>query len=195
MSGRSSGPTSLNTAQVPWAVVTDEWTFPAVERTDPDKVATERRALEQRLDYQRQTLLIKCAGLTAAQLRQRAVPPSNLSLLGLVRHLADVERGWLRQCAAREDVPDLYYTEAEPQADFDDIETADAEADLNTYVREIVAARGAVAGMSLDDVVPFPWGGPDRDLRWIHLHLIEEYARHNGHADLIRECIDGKTGD
>jgi uncharacterized damage-inducible protein DinB len=166
-----------------------------VERTDPDKIAVERRALEQWLDHGRQTLLIKCAGLTAGQLRRRAVAPSNLSLLGLIRHLADVERGWLRQCAAREPVPDLYYIKAEPQADFDDIETADAEADLNTYQREIAAARGAVAGMSLDDVVPFPWGGPDRDLRWIYLHMIEEYARHNGHADLIRECIDGATGD
>ncbi len=63
------------------------------------------------------------------------------------------------------------------------------------YQREIVAARNAVAGMSLDEVVPFRWGGPDRDLRWIYLHMIEEYARHNGHADLIRECIDGVTGD
>lgn len=89
--------------------------------------------------------------------------PSNLSLLGLVRHLADVERGWLRQCAAREDVPDLYWTKANQQADFDDIDAADAEADLNTYRREVIAARMAVAGMSLDDVVPFPWGGPERD--------------------------------
>ena len=149
---------------------------PAVERIDPDKIAAERRALEQWLDCQRQTLLIKCAGLTAEQLRQRSVTPSALSLLGLVRHLADVERGWLRQCAAREDVPDLYYTKADPQ--------------------EIVAARAAaVADMSLDDVVPFAWGGPDRDLRWIFLHMIEEYARHNGHADLIREAVDGQTGE
>ena len=106
---------------VAWAGVAQEWTVPAPERTDPDKIAVERTALEQWLDYQRDTVLT-CAGLTAEQLRQRAVPPSNLSLLGLVRHLADVERGWLRQCAAREDVPDLYYTEAVPQADFDAIE-------------------------------------------------------------------------
>jgi uncharacterized damage-inducible protein DinB len=175
--------------------VAQEWTVPAPERTEPDKIAAERTALEQGLDYQRDTVLLTCAGLTADQLRQRAVPPSNLSLLGLVRHLADVERGWLRQCAAREELPDLYYTEAVPQADFDAIEAADAEADLDTYRQEVVAARNAVAGMALDDVVPFPWGGPDRDLRWIYLHLIEEYARHNGHADLIRECIDGVTGD
>jgi hypothetical protein len=136
-----------------------EWTAAAPERIDPDKIAGERQALEQWLDYHRQTLLLKCGGLTAEQLRERAVPPSNLSLLGLVRHLADAERGWLRQCAAREDVPDLYDTTAEPQADFDDIETADPEAALDTYRREVTAARDAVAGMALDDVVPFPWGG------------------------------------
>jgi uncharacterized damage-inducible protein DinB len=172
-----------------------EWTAPAVERTAPDFIAVERRALEQWLDFHRETLLNKCAGLSSEQLKQRAVPPSSLSLLGLVRHLADSERGWFRQCAAREDVPDLYWSEAHPSADFDDIETADAEAELDLYRREIVATRAAVADMSLEDVVPFRWGGPDRDLRWIYLHMIEEYARHNGHADLVRECVDGMTGD
>ena len=192
--GRRPGVGATGNA-VPWGPVADEWTAPEVKRTDPDMVAAERKALEQWLDYHRDTVLIKCAGLTAAQLKHRAVPPSDLSLLGLVRHLADVERGWLRQCAAREDVPDLYYTKANPQADFDDIEAADAETELETYRQEVVAARKAVAGMSLDEIVPFPWGGPDRELRWIYLHLIEEYARHNGHADLIRERIDGVTGD
>jgi uncharacterized damage-inducible protein DinB len=176
-------------------VTSEPWTAPAVELTDPDKIAAERTSLEQWLDHQRDVLLVKCAGLTAEQLKRRAVPPSNLSLLGLVRHLADVERGWLRQCAAAQDLADLYYTEADPQADFDDVEEADAETELDTYRREVVAARAAVADMDLDTVVPYPWGGPDRDLRWIYVHLIEEYARHNGHADLIRECIDGVTGD
>jgi hypothetical protein len=73
--------------------------------------------------------------------------------------------------------------------------SADADADLDTYRREIIAAGKAVAGKGLDDVVPFRWGGADSDIQWIYLHMIEEYARHNGHADLIRECIDGVTGD
>ena len=168
-----------------------------VSGADPDHVAAERRALEQWLDYHRDTLLTKCAGLTAGQLKRSAVPPSNLSLLGLVRHMADVERGWFRQCAAREDEPDLYWTEADNDADFNDIEAADAEADLDTYRREIAAAREAVAGKQLDDVVPARYhsGGRRRNIRWIYLHMIEEYARHNGHADLIRERIDGVTGD
>ena len=175
--------------------VTTEWTAPAVERTAPDHAAAERRALEQWLDYHRDTLLMKCAGLTSEQLKRRALASSNLSLLGLVRHLADAERGWFRQCAAREDVPDLYWTEADHAADFNGIEPADAAADLDIYRREIVATRKAVADKGLDDVVPFPWGGADRDVRWIYLHMIEEYARHNGHADLIREGIDGVAGD
>ena len=182
-------------SRVALAVVTADWTAPSVERAEPDYVAAERQALEQWLDYHRETLLAKCAGLTAEQLKRRAVPPSDLSLLGLVRHLADAERGWFRQCAANEDVPDLYWTEGDKLADFNDIEAADAEGGLDTYRHEIVAARKAVADKDLDDVVPFRWGGPDRDIRWIYLHMIEEYARHNGHADLIRERIDGATGD
>jgi uncharacterized damage-inducible protein DinB len=133
------------------------WTAPPVERTEPDEIAAERASLEQWRDHHREVLLVKCAGLSTDQLKQRAVPPSDLSLLGLVRHLADVERGWLRQCAAGEDLPDLYYTEAHPQADSDDVEDADAEAELETYRREVVAARGAVADMDLDRVVPYPW--------------------------------------
>lgn len=172
-----------------------EWTAPPVERADPDLIAAERQALDQRLDFQRSVLLSKCSGLTGEQLKRRAVPPSRLTLLGLVRHIADAERGWFRQCAAGEDVPDLYWTERRSDADFEDLEAADAQADLDTYRREIVAARKAAAGRCLDDVVPFRWGGPDRDIRWILLHMIEEYARHNGHADLIRECIDGATGE
>nr|WP_202889694.1 DinB family protein [Actinopolymorpha rutila] len=181
--------------RVAWVIVTAEWTAPPVERAGPDHVAAERRALEQWLDYHRDTLLMKCAGMTPERLKLRGVPSSNLSLLGLVRHLADAERGWFRQCAAGQDVPDLYWTEADSGADFNNVEAAEAEADLDLYRREIVAAREAVAGKGLDDVVPFRWGGPDRDLRWIYLHMIEEYARHNGHADLIREAIDGVTGD
>ena len=95
--------------------MTTEWTAPAVERTEPDKITAERQALEQWLDFHRDTLLTKCTGLTGEQLTRRSVPPSDLSLLGLVRHLADVERGWLRQCAAREDVPDLYWTQDNPR--------------------------------------------------------------------------------
>ena len=154
-------------------------------------------SLEQWLDYQRETLLMKCSGLSAEQLKTRAVPPSALSLLGLVRHMAEVERWWFRMHAAGEEIAFPFSTDEHETADFDDIEGADAEADIDTYRREVKAAKAAVAGKTLDDVVQSRGHHPEqtRDIRWIYVHMIEEYARHNGHADLIRECIDGTVGD
>jgi uncharacterized damage-inducible protein DinB len=177
--------------------MTTAWTAPPVERTDPDLTADERTSLEQWLDYQRATLLWKCAGLTADQLAERSVPPSALSLLGLVRHMVEVERWWFRMYADGQDVGYQYCTDDDRDADFDRADAAGAESDLQTYRQEVEAARAAVADRHLDDVVP---GSADqrrraRDIRWIYVHMIEEYARHNGHADLIRERIDGVTGD
>jgi uncharacterized damage-inducible protein DinB len=174
----------------------NEWTAPAVERTEPDRIADERIALEQMLDYQRATLLTKCAGLTAEQLTRRPVRPSALSLLGLVRHLTEVERWWFRMHGNGEDL-EFVYDPDESGADFDDTAESDAEANLAAYVEEIAAARAAMAGKDLDLVVPSRGHHPERtrDLRWIHLHMIDEYARHNGHADLLREAIDGATGE
>ena len=173
------------------------WTAAAVDRQDPDLVSGERAALEQWLDYQRATLLTKCAGLTAEQLKLRAVPPSRLSLLGLVRHMTDVERWWFRMHAAEEKDLDVIFDPDWTGADFEALDDADAEADLAAFGIECEASRVAVAARSLDDVVP-SWRGPthpDRDVRWIFVHMVEEYARHNGHADLLREMIDGSTGD
>lgn len=166
------------------------------ERVEPDRVRDERAALEQRLDYHRATLLTKCAGLTGEQLAQRAVPPSTMSLLGLVRHLTEVERWWLRMHADGQQL-DWPFDPDQTGADFDDVDAARAEQDLDTYCRELDHARAAVAGKDLDLVVPSRGDHPERtrDVRWILLHLIEEYARHNGHADLLREAIDGATGE
>jgi hypothetical protein len=172
------------------------WTAPFVTRVEPDPVASERTSLEQWLEYHRATLMMKCAGLTAAQLKQRPVPPSRLSLLGLVRHMVEVERWWFRMHAAGEDIGFMYDPDA-VGLDFEEIDTADAERDIGAWRKECEAARTAVAGKSLDDVVPsrdsHPEGG--LNIRWIFVHMIEEYARHNGHADLLREAIDGVTGD
>jgi hypothetical protein len=165
-----------------------------VERTDPPLVADERPSLEAWLDYHRQTLLWKCAGLTADQLKQRAVPPSSLSLLGLVRHMVEVERWWFRMNAVGEDVAYEYGSDDRPDADFDDVDDADAEQDLATFRREVAAARAAVADLPLDHTFRSR-RSRTFDLRWVYVHMIEEYARHNGHADLLRERIDGSTGD
>jgi hypothetical protein len=176
--------------------MTQEWTAPAVERVESDRIADERTALDQLLDYQRGTLLSKCAGLTAAQLKQRSTPPSALSLLGLVRHMTEVERWWFRMHGNAEVLEWLYDPDLNG-ADFDDTADADAAGNIAAYWDEVEAARAAVAGKSLDTVVPSRGDHPERtrDIRWIYLHMIEEYARHNGHADLLREAIDGATGD
>jgi Protein of unknown function (DUF664). len=173
------------------------WTARAVDRVDPGRLAEEREALEAWLEFHRGTLLWKCAGLTGEQLKTRAVPPSTLSLLGLVRHMTEVERWWFRIHAADEDMLFPYSTDDHEDADFDDIESANARADLEAYEREIELARLAVRDKDLDDVVRSHGDHPERtrNIRWIYLHMIEEYARHNGHADLLRERIDGSTGD
>ena len=176
--------------------MTGPWTAPQAERTDPARILGERPALEAWLDFHRATLLLKCAGLTADQLKERAVPPSRLSLLGLVRHMTEVERWWFRMHAANTDMPFPYDPDQTGQ-DFEALDGADAAANIEAYKQEIAHARAAVAGKQLDDVVPSHSEHPERtrDIRWIYLHMIEEYARHNGHADLIRERIDGVTGD
>jgi uncharacterized damage-inducible protein DinB len=173
------------------------WTAPDVERAEPDRIADERTSLEQWLDFHRATLLSKCAGLTAEQLKTRSVPPSALSLLGLVRHMVEVERWWFTGHAAQGPFAYEYCTDADEEADFNALDDADAAADLETFRRECDASRAAVASLDLDTVVPSLGDHKERtrDLRWIYVHMIEEYARHNGHADLVRERVDGVTGD
>jgi uncharacterized damage-inducible protein DinB len=173
------------------------WTAPEVTRPEPPRVAGERESLDAWLDFHRDTLLLKCAGLTADQLRQRSVPPSSLSLLGLVRHMTDVERWWFRIHGTDQDMAFRYSADHAPDAEFDDLDSPDAPDVLAAYREETALARAAVRGKGLDDVVPSHGHHRERvrDLRWIYLHMIEEYARHNGHADLIRERIDGVTGD
>ena len=177
------------------ATMTEAWTAPQVERAEPGLILGERQALEAWLDFHRDTLLLKCAGLTAGQIKERAVPPSRLSLLGLVRHMTEVERWWFRIHAANIDMAFPYDPDQTGQ-DFDALDDADAAADIEAFRQEIEHARAAVAGKQLDDVVPSHGHHRERarDIRWIYLHMIEEYARHNGHADLIRERIDGVTG-
>ena len=171
------------------------WIAPEPTRFEPPIQAGERQQLEAWLDYQRQTLLTKCAGLTAEQLAAASVPPSNLTLLGLIRHMAEVERSWFRTRFCGEDVHDIWCAEEQPDADFENLDPATAEQDYATFLTEVELARAAVADRGLDETYHNPRRAAPMDLRWIYLHMIEEYARHNGHADLIRERIDGATGD
>ena len=171
------------------------WTAPEQLRSDPATVSPERAALEDWLRFHRETLLMKCAGLDAEQLKRAAVPPSTLTLLGLVRHMSDVERSWFVRGFAGLDAAPIYWSEDDPDGDFDNVHTADAEADFATYRAECDAADAAVAGHGLDETFVHRRAGTRFDLRWVYVHMIEEYARHNGHADLLRECIDGTVGD
>jgi uncharacterized damage-inducible protein DinB len=168
---------------------------PEIERIEAPLAAGEREMLDGWLDFHRATLLRKCAGLTDEQLKQASCPPSNLTLLGLVRHMAEVERIWFRFRFAGEEVDPLYYREDGADRDFNEVATADAAADFATYQAELEEVRRTVAGRSLDETFTSR-RHPDKQisLRWVYLHMIEEYARHNGHADLLRERIDGATG-
>jgi len=170
------------------------WTAPQITRQRVPYIAGERQMLEAWLDFHRQTLLSKCSGLTAEQLRERAAPPSNLSLLGLVRHMAEVERGWFRHRIGGVDAGFLFSSEADPDGEFDHVDDADPEQDFATYLREIDLARAAAAGRGLDETFHHPHRDEQVSVRWVYVHMVEEYARHNGHADLLRERIDGQTG-
>jgi uncharacterized damage-inducible protein DinB len=159
-------------------------------RSDPPFVLPERQMLEAWLEFHRVTLLLKCEGLDDAGRQSRPVPTSLLSLHGIVRHMAEVERSWFQRVLGRD--PDLPYRWADEDADLFPLDGADWAADLATWQAECAASRAAAAGRSLDDT-GLRHGEPC-SLRWIYLHMIEEYARHNGHADLIRELVDGAVG-
>jgi hypothetical protein len=168
-------------------------------RTDDAHHLDERRTLLWFLDEYRRVLSRKIEGLDDADARRRACPPSDLSLLGLIRHMADVERGWFRRGLGAEDVRPIHYGAAHPDGDEDGDFHAPAGATvedaLATYWAEIgVADRIIAAAPSLDAPVANARRG-STSLRWILVHMIEEYARHCGHADLLRQAVDGATGD
>jgi hypothetical protein len=168
------------------------WTVPAPGLVDGPLTGADRPILEGFLAWERVTLLNICAGLTGQQLTARPLASSNLSLLGLIRHLAKVERIWFRQRAAGEPVEPMYDPARGKDADFNDLDPAQAEADLDRLREEWRRADAAVADLSFEDT--FDVGGQAFSLRMTYVHMIGEYSRHNGHADLLREAIDGTTG-
>lgn len=166
-------------------------------RTEPLPRSDERATLSDFLNWHRQTLDLKCAGLSPEQLARRAVEPSAISLLGLVRHMADVEHYWFRELLAGQDVPPRFHSAADPDGDFEGAQgAAGAVEEAWRAWREAVDFSDAFVESAPDlDVT-----GNDRrrgtiSLRWVMVHMIEEYARHNGHADFLRERIDGATGE
>ncbi len=164
-------------------------------RFEVARAGDERTLLVGFLRLQRETLALKCSGLDAADLARRSVEPSTMSLLGLVRHMAEVERGWFRRTMAGEDAPRLYCSEDDPDGDFDGaVDDAEVVQEaLAAWRGEIESADGFVsAAPDLDITGERGFGAVS--LRWVLIHMIEEYARHLGHADLLRERIDGRLG-
>ncbi|MBA0052888.1 DinB family protein [Streptomyces sp. AJS327] len=167
-------------------------------RPMPPLSADERATLEGWLDFHRATLELKCVGLDDQQARTAAAEPSTMTLLGLVQHLAEMERFWFQRVFAVRDVPSLYGDDSDEG--FELVPGRGLDEALTTWRAEVEEARKAIAGAELDALGRFPSeeaeavGAPGASLRWILVHMIEEYARHNGHADLLRERVDGTTG-
>jgi uncharacterized damage-inducible protein DinB len=162
-------------------------------RTEPPYLLGDREMLEAWLEFHRTTLLLKCEGLGDAQRKARPVATSNLSLHGLVRHMAEVERGWFTKVLLSvPDAPPIFYDPDVEDSELVPLDDADWTADLAAWQAECETSRRNAAGKELR------FTGEDRgdavSLRWIYVHMIEEYARHNGHADLLRELLDGAVG-
>jgi uncharacterized damage-inducible protein DinB len=162
-------------------------------RTEPTFLLGERAMLEGWLEFHRVTLVMKCEGLDDVDRKARPVPTSLLSLHGLLRHMAEVERNWFRRVLAGQwEAPPIWYDPAIDDSELVPLNDADWEADLAAWHAECDHSRAAAAEREIDDTGIHR--GEACSLRWIYTHMIEEYARHNGHADLIRELVDGGVG-
>ncbi len=164
------------------------------DRISPPLLGGERETVRAFLDYHRATLAMKCAGLSDEELRQRSMPPSTLTLLGLVRHMAEVERTWFRRVINSEDIPLRWSAEGDFQAAYDASESTRAEA-FGAWQEEVEHARRIERAAESLDVTGYQarWG-EQVSLRLVMLHMIHEYARHNGLADFLREGVDGEVG-
>jgi uncharacterized damage-inducible protein DinB len=165
-----------------------------IERPDPPLVGGEREMLRTFLDYHRATLAMKCEGLSDEDLRRQSMPPSTLSLLGLVRHMAEVERTWFRIVMNGEDIPLVWSAENDYQVAYDASTATRSEAFAAWQAEVEHSRRIEQAAESLDVTGHQPKWDEDVSLRLVMLHMIHEYARHNGHADFLREGIDGTVG-
>jgi hypothetical protein len=172
------------------------------DRVDPPAQADEAEMLVAFLDYYRATLLFKADGLTDEQARTATVPPSDLNIMGLIRHMTEVERNWFQRWMIKADAPGIYGDDDDPDEDRDmhpgaDDTLADA---IAVFQREVEISRQITASATPETPAVYVgesvnWAGFNPSLRWILIHMIEEYARHCGHADLLRERIDGAVGD
>ncbi|MEV8312563.1 DinB family protein [Streptomyces sp. NPDC059900] len=163
-------------------------------RIDPPHVGGERDTLRAFLDYHRATLAMKCQGLSDEELRQQSMPPSTLSLLGLVRHMAEVERAWFRRVFEDNDAPMVWSDTIDFQAAYDASASTRHEA-FTAWEAEVENSRRVERNAgSLDRTGYQPRWGEEVSLRMVMVHVLLEYGRHNGHADFLREGVDGTVG-
>ena len=167
------------------------WVVPSPDEVDGPGVGPHRPMLEAYVNYQRRTFWNICAGLTAEQLAMRPIPSTNLTLLGLMRHLSKVERIWFRIRIAEEDVAPLFDADLGKDYDFEHIDPAQAREAFEIYRDEVRRAQQIGPLADWDKTVE--WRGGTWSVGMIHIHMVGEYARHNGHADLLRQAIDGVT--
>ncbi|WP_156822700.1 DinB family protein [Demetria terragena] len=175
----------------------DMWVDPEDDPRDSGETTRGEQACV--LDYlqaYRLTIELKCQDLTVEQMAARSVPPSTMSLLGMIRHLARVEHHWARRVLeGHAELPRLYRTDEQPDLDFDGVQADSAQIQdaWESWKREVAHAED-VASRLTDWSVLVRSGSDEIEIRDVYVHLVEEYARHAGHADLLRECIDGRTG-
>lgn len=165
-------------------------------------MSAELEMLTEFLDHYRSVLIAKATGISDEQARRHAVEPSSLSLLGLLRHMAEVERHWFRRILKNEsELPDFYISGdvaiGTADGDFEFPDTATLSEGINVLHNAVAESRLAIVGLLPDELslAVRPKTGAPVSLRWIMIHMIEEYARHCGHADFLRERIDGRKGD
>jgi uncharacterized damage-inducible protein DinB len=163
-------------------------------RIGPPSLGDERETMRVFLDYHRATLMMKCEGLGDEELKRRSMPPSTLTLLGLVRHLAEVERTWFRRVINAEDIPLIWSPDFDFQAAYDGSGSSREEA-FAAWEAEVEHSRRIERAAESLDVTGYQARWEQTvSLRLVMLHMIHEYARHNGHADFLREGIDGTVG-
>ena len=171
--------------------------MPAIEHVDvspPLLSGSEATVTWSMVDYYRSLLLFKCEGLDDADLRRRAVPSSNLTLLGLLRHLTKVEHYWFQRCFLGRTEPAIYSTREHPDADFERLDDTATDEVVTLYLAICNESRAVARDHELTEIADQRRDGQPVSLRFIGVHMVDEYARHLGHADLIREAIDGATG-
>lgn len=171
-----------------------------IRRTDPPAKADEKTMLVAFLDYYRASLILKSEGLTDEQARMCAVPPSDLNITGLIRHMAEVERAWFQRWFVENGAKPLFYGDHDEDGDIHTGPNDTLANAIAAWEGEVKRSRELTATAQPDDAARHIATEPQRsgfqpNLRWILIHMIEEYARHCGHADLLRQCIDGVVGD